>query len=303
MHILQTNVDGFELKRGKVRDIYDLGDKLLLVATDRISAFDYVLPNCIPEKGKVLTGLSVFWSSLLKNCKYHLITTDQNKFPTEFQGEEFVGRTMLVKKFKVIPYECVVRGYLCGSAWQEYQATGGVCGILLPKGLKENQQFPIPLFTPATKAKTGHDENISFERLAVGVGLGLAQELRHQSIKLYIDAAQHAWQNGIIIADTKFEWGLANLGQGTTSGLYSSHELVLIDEILTPDSSRFWALDEYELDVPMPSFDKQYVRDWLINSGWDKSSPPPSLPDDVVSNLSKKYLEAYKLIVGRTLCL
>ncbi len=299
--VLETNVSNYPVKRGKVRDVYDLGavntlgykgEKLLIVATDRISAFDYVLANGIPEKGKVLTNLTLFWLDFLQ-CKSHLITPDQKDFPSEFQTPEFADRSMLVKKLKVIPYECIVRGYLCGSAWQEYQKHGTIAGKKMPKGLRQNQQFPKPMFTPSTKAESGHDENITFEQLEKDIGYSLANALRYRSIELYQEAAQHAWEKGIIIADTKFEWGMHEKSD------YYYEDIFLIDEVLTPDSSRFWPLDQYQFDVSMPSFDKQYVRDWLTNeANWDKNSPPPELPEEVANVTSQKYLEAYEKLTA-----
>ncbi len=292
MVLLQSNVPNYPVKRGKVRDIYTVGPTMLvIVATDRISAFDYVLPNGIPDKGKVLTQMSLFWANLL-DVYYHIISTDPAHMPDAFKTPELEGRCMFVEKAHVIPFECVVRGYLCGSAWKEYQKTGEVCGIKMPKGLKENQQFPNPIFTPATKAETGHDENISFAVLADALGQELASELESRSIGLYMQAAEHAWNNGIIIADTKFEWGQLP---------HASNDLTLIDEILTPDSSRFWALDKYKLGSTMPSFDKQGVRNWLEKSGWDKNSEPPKLPAHVVRATREKYLEGYKRITGKDL--
>jgi phosphoribosylaminoimidazole-succinocarboxamide synthase len=268
--------------RGKVREMYDLGDRLLMVASDRISAYDVVLPTPIPDKGKVLTGLSVFWfgrtGQIVPN---HLITTDV--------PEEVAERAIVVRKLDVFPVECVVRGYLSGSGWKEYRQSGSVCGIALPPGLRESDELPEPIFTPATKAELGeHDENIDFERAVEIVGdRGLMEELRRISIELYRFASDHARSAGIIVADTKFELGRDNEGN-----------IVLADEVLTPDSSRFWPLDSYEPGGPQPSFDKQYVRDWLDSSGWDHTPPGPELPDDVVSNTRQKYVDAYERIAG-----
>jgi phosphoribosylaminoimidazole-succinocarboxamide synthase len=288
--MLQSNVQGFPMRRGKVRDIYELGtNMLIIVTTDRISAFDYVLPNAIPDKGKILTAMSLFWAEKLE-AFYHSISTDPNQMPEAFRTPELAGRSMMVERAEVIPFECVVRGYLCGSGWKDYQRTGEVCGIKLPKGLKENQQFPTPIFTPATKAETGHDENISFQQMADALGAELASELEQRSIELYVQAAERAWHAGIIIADTKFEWGRLK---------HASGDLCLIDEVLTPDSSRFWPLDQYRLGGSMPSFDKQFVRDWLDQSGWDKNSPPPALPDEIVAKTMDKYIEAYERITGK----
>lgn len=284
--MLKSNIEGFPVKRGKVRDIYELGpSKLIIVTTDRISAFDYVLPNAIKDKGRVLTQLSIFWSDVL-SVYDHFITTDPMQMPEAFRTPELAGRTMLVERAKVVPFECVVRGYLCGSAWKEYQKNRTICGIKLPFGLKENQQFPKPIFTPATKVENGHDENVSFRYMTKEIGIDLAEELEFKSIEIYSNAAEIAWEKGIIIADTKFEWGLTN------------NKIILIDEILTPDSSRFWALDQYRLGESMPSYDKQFVRDWLETSGWDKNSQPPVLPNNVVEETRSKYIEAYTKLTG-----
>lgn len=290
--MLQSNVPNYPVKHGKVRDIYEVGPTMLvIVATDRISAFDHILPNGIPDKGKVLTQISFFWADLL-DVYYHIISTDPENMPKAFQTPELIGRSMFVEKAKVIPFECVVRGYLCGSGWKDYQKTGEICGIKLPKGLKENQQFPTPIFTPATKAETGHDENVPFSKLVDALGLELASDLESKSVGLYMQAAEYAWNRGIIIADTKFEWGQLP---------HSSDDLTLIDEILTPDSSRFWALDKYRIGSTIPSFDKQGVRNWLEKSGWDKNSPPPELPAHVVRQTRAKYLEAYKRLTDKEL--
>lgn len=290
--LLQSNVPNYPVKRGKVRDIYDVGATMLvIVATDRISAFDWVLANGIPDKGKVLTQISLFWADYL-DVYYHIISADPEHMPAAFKTPEMEGRAMFVEKAKVIPFECVVRGYLCGSGWKDYKKTGEVCGIKLPAGLKENQQFPSPIFTPATKAETGHDENVPFSKLVDVLGNDLASELESRSVGLYMQAAEYAWNRGIIIADTKFEWGQLS---------HSDDDLTLIDEVLTPDSSRFWALEDYQLGVSMPSFDKQGVRNWLENSGWDKNSQPPELPTEIVEQTRQKYLEAYKKITGKEL--
>jgi phosphoribosylaminoimidazole-succinocarboxamide synthase len=276
--------------RGKVRDTYDLGDRLLIVATDRLSAFDVVLPTPIPDKGRVLTQLSAFWFDKLHHIvPHHLLTT------TEFPGElaphakTLRGRAMLVRKTEPLPIECVVRGYLSGSGWKEYKASGRVCGIPLPVGLRESDELPEPIFTPATKAQTGHDENIPFEQAAELVGEGVALRAREVSLEIYRQAAAYAAARGIIIADTKFEFGLAG------------GELVWIDEALTPDSSRFWPADQYEPGKGQPSFDKQYVRDYLERIGWSKQPPAPVLPADVVAATSEKYREAYRRLTGREL--
>jgi phosphoribosylaminoimidazole-succinocarboxamide synthase len=289
--LLQSNVPGYPCRHGKVRDIYDLGDKLIIVATDRISAFDWVLPTGIPDKGRVLTGLTLFWLGHLGGAN-HLLSTNLQEMPEPFarQADVLRGRTMLVRKAQVVPIECVVRGYLAGSGWKEYRRDSKVCGIALPAGLRESQLLPEPIFTPATKEETGHDINISFEQMAKISGDSVARELRQRSIDLYRRAAEYARTRGIIIADTKFEWG--NLPDG---------ELILIDEVLTPDSSRFWPVDQYQVGKSPPSFDKQFVRDWLETTTWDKNSPPPELPAEVVSRTRAKYLEAYEKLTGKPL--
>jgi phosphoribosylaminoimidazole-succinocarboxamide synthase len=286
--VLQTNIPGLPVRRGKVRDVYDLGDRLLLVSTDRISAFDWVLPTGIPDKGRVLTQLSAFWFGLL-NEPNHLLSTDVDAMdlPHTANKAELAGRTCLVRKTRVVPIECVVRGYLAGSGWKEYSQRGTVCGIGLPKGLIESDRLERPIFTPSTKAETGHDENISFERTAQAVGQDMADQLRCRSVDLFMRGADYARQRGIIIADTKFEWGTVN------------GELILIDELLTPDSSRFWPADQYQPGRSQPSFDKQFVRDWLETTSWDKNSPPPTLPDDVVVRTRQKYVEAFERLTGK----
>jgi phosphoribosylaminoimidazole-succinocarboxamide synthase len=293
-NIYETNVPNFVCKRGKVRDTYAYGDTMLIiVTTDRISAFDWVFPNTtIRDKGKILQGISSYWADAL-NLRYHEINTDLNHLPEDFRKPEFEGRAMLVEKADVIPFECVVRGYLAGSAWKEYKQTGEVCGIKLPSGLKENQHLIKPLFTPATKAESGHDQNVTFDYMAGKIGLDLAAELESLSLDIYSEASQIAWNRGIIIADTKFEFGVLP---------HSSNVLILIDEVLTPDSSRFWPLEDYKLDGPINSFDKQFVRDFIEQSGWDKNSPPPALPEDVIMKTRDKYLEAYEKITGHSLC-
>jgi len=277
--------------QGKVRDLYDLGDRLLLVATDRISAFDFVLPDPIPFKGEVLTKLSLFWFDLLGDVvPNHLLSADTADLPAQFapHADWLRGRFMLVKKAKVFPVECIVRGYLAGSGLKEYQRSGNVCGIELPAGLVESSRLENPLFTPSTKAEIGdHDENISLERMIEIVGEAAASELRDKSIAVYSAAREHAASRGIIIADTKFEFG-------TIDG-----RITLVDEVLTPDSSRFWPADSYAPGAPQPSFDKQYVRDWLESSGWDKRPPAPPLPRDVIEATSAKYIQAYESITGR----
>lgn len=286
--VLQTALAGFPVRRGKVRDVYDLGDRLLLVSTDRISAFDWVLPSGIPDKGRVLTQLSAFWFTLLEEPN-HLITTEVEAMglPPEVDRAGLAGRTSLVRKTEVVPIECVVRGYLAGSGWKEYLQSGTVCGITLPPGLVESSALAEPIFTPATKAQTGHDENVSFERTAEIVGQQTAEELRQRSIALFKRGAAYALERGIVIADTKFEWGQVD------------GKLILIDEVLTPDSSRFWPADQYQPGRSQPSFDKQFVRDWLETTSWDKNSPPPPLPDDVIVNTRRKYVEAYERLTGR----
>jgi phosphoribosylaminoimidazole-succinocarboxamide synthase len=291
MPLLQSQIPDYPCRRGKVRDVYDLGDRLVIVATDRISAFDWILPSGIPDKGRVLTALTLFWLKRL-GVPNHLLTTNLADMPAPFAARpgELEGRTMLVRKAEVVPIECVVRGYLAGSGWKEYWQRGTVCGLTLPPGLRESQQLPEPIFTPATKEESGHDLNIRFEQMAALTGAAVADELRRRSLDVYRQAAEYARQRGILIADTKLEWG--RLPEGT---------LILIDEVLTPDSSRFWPLDQYQPGSSPPSFDKQFVRDWLETTGWDKNSPPPELPADVVSRTRAKYLEAYERLSGKTL--
>ncbi len=286
--LLATEIPGIPCRRGKVRDIYDLGDRLVIVASDRISAFDWVLPTPIPDKGRILTGLTVFWLNLLK-VPNHLISTHLEDMGPEFvaRREMLEGRAMLVRKAQVIPIECVARGYLAGSGWKEYKQQGTVCGIALPPGLVESQQLPEPIFTPATKEESGHDININFEEMARRVGRETAECLREKTLALYRQAAEHARRCGIIIADTKLEWGRLPDGQ-----------IILIDEVFTPDSSRFWPADQYRPGTSPPSFDKQFVRDWLEATGWDKSSPPPPLPAEVVEKTRAKYIEAYERLTG-----
>lgn len=285
--LLESQVPGFSCRRGKVRDVYDLGDRLVIVATDRISAFDWVLPTGIPDKGRILTRMTLFWLDLL-NEPNHLLSTNLNDMGPAFvaQRSALEGRSMLVRKAAVVPIECVVRGYLAGSGWKEYRQHGTVCGIPLPSGLLEAQQLPEPIFTPATKADSGHDENISFNRMVQITSNDLAEELRRRSIAVYRRGSEHARERGIILADTKFEWGHLPTG-----------ELILIDEVLTPDSSRFWPADAYRPGANPPSFDKQFVRDWLVTCGWDKNSPPPPLPEEVVCTTRDKYLEAQQRLI------
>jgi phosphoribosylaminoimidazole-succinocarboxamide synthase len=287
MVMLQSEIPGLTPRRGKVRDVYDLGDVLLFIATDRISAFDYVLPNGIPRKGEVLTRLSRFWFDRL-GVENHLLSDDPGsvQLPAGTDIRALQARTMVVKKTSVIPIECVARGYLSGSGWKEYQKSGTVCGIRLPAGLQESSRLPEPVFTPATKAETGHDENITFERTVELIGKSLAEELRELTLKIYAKGCEHAASRGIIIADTKFEFGLLD------------GKVILIDEVMTPDSSRFWPADAWQPGRGQASFDKQFVRDWLETSGWDKNSPPPTLPDDVVQKTSARYIEAWERITG-----
>ncbi len=291
--LLETDLSSCALgkRKGKVRDVYDLGDRLLLVATDRISAFDWVLPSGIPDKGRVLTGLSAFWFDRLPVAN-HLISTDLENARLELPGDErrhLDGRTMLVRKANVVPFECVVRGYLSGSAWKEYRATGTVCGLTLPRGLVESARID-PIFTPATKAATGHDENVSFETMASAIAIETAITLQSMSLEVYGQAADYSAARGLILADTKFEWGFDE----------ETGELLLVDEALTPDSSRYWSRESYRPGGPQPSFDKQFVRDWLETSGWDKSSPPPELPADVVAMTRAKYVEAFERLTDRS---
>ena len=288
--VMQTEVEGFPVTRGKVRDIYDLGERLLIVTCDRISAFDVVMPNGIPRKGEVLTRISQFWFSRI-GVNHHLIEVIEDDAPEGFAShvDELRGRSMLVRKTKVLPIECVVRGYLAGSGWKEYQRDGTVCGIKLPAGLKQCAQLPEPIFTPATKAVEGHDENVSFEQACALSDERLLRIARDRSLSIYGEAADYARQRGVIIADTKFEWGL------------DGDELILIDEVLTPDSSRFWPADDYAPGRDQVSFDKQYVRNYLETLDWGKTPPGPRLPDDVVANTSAKYLDAYTRLTGKKL--
>lgn len=286
--LLQSHVLGVPCRRGKVRDVYDLGDTLVLVATDRISAFDWVLPTGIPDKGRVLTALTLFWLDFLR-MPNHLLSTDVGDFGPAFAAhhDELQGRSVLVKKTEVVPIECVVRGYLAGSGWKEYQASQSVCGVALPPGLRQAEKLPEPIFTPATKEESGHDINISFDRMKQLVGDALADELRTRSLDVYRRAGAHAEAKGVLLADTKFEWGRLPSG-----------EIILIDEVLTPDSSRFWPASEYRVGVSPPSFDKQFVRDWLESTTWDKNSPPPELSADVVEKTRQKYVEALQRLTS-----
>jgi len=291
--LLETDLGAGALpkRRGKVRDVYDLGDRLLLVATDRVSAFDWILPTGIPDKGRVLTGLSAFWFDRLK-VQNHLISSDLDGAKLDLRNEEqqlLAGRAMLVRKARVVPFECVVRGYLSGSAWKEYRATGTVCGLALPAGLAESDRID-PIFTPATKAATGHDENVSFETLASAIGTKVADMLKSVSLDVYGLAADYCTARGLILADTKFEWGFDD----------QTGELLLVDEALTPDSSRYWSREAFRPGRPQASFDKQYVRDWLEATGWNKASAPPELPDEVVAMTRAKYVEAFERLTERS---
>ncbi len=278
------------MARGKVRDIYDLGDRLLIVATDRLSAFDVVMPTPIPDKGRVLTQLSLFWFHLLKDViPNHLISATDFPAPFDRFQDDLAGRSMLVRKTQPLPIECVARGYVSGSGWKEYKASGTICGIPLPAGLQESDKLPEVIFTPATKAATGHDENISFERAAEMIGADLAGKVRATTLEIYRRAAAYAEPRGILLADTKFEFGLLN------------GELVWIDEALTPDSSRFWPAAEYRPGGPQPSFDKQFVRDYLERVQWPKTPPGPELPPDVVAATRAKYRDAFRILTGRDL--
>ncbi len=279
------------VRRGKVRDVYDLGDAYLFVATDRISAFDVVLSPGIPDKGVVLTQISNFWFEYFDDeLENHILAEDFDRFPDHISRfEELRGRSVVVKKCEVIPVECVARGYLAGSGLKEYQASGTVCGIPLEAGLVSGSRLSKPIFTPATKAETGHDENISFEQMCQIAGEPLARDLRRLTMGLYLGAAEFAKERGIIIADTKFEFGLIG------------DRIIWIDEALTPDSSRFWPADQYAVGTNPPSYDKQYVRDWLETTGWDKTPPAPMLPDEVVQKTREKYLQAYRQLTGETL--
>ena len=289
--IRETNFAGIApMARGKVRDIYDLGDRLLLVATDRLSAFDVVMPTPIPDKGRVLTQLSLFWFDLLKDViPNHVLSATDFPAPFDKFRDDLAGRSMVVKKTSPLPIECVARGYLSGSGWKEYKATGKICGIALPWGLQESDKLHEVIFTPATKAAAGHDENISFERAAEIIDKDLAERVRNITLEIYRRAAAYAAPRGILLADTKFEFGLLD------------GELIWIDEALTPDSSRFWPVPEYRPGGPQPSFDKQFVRDYLERIQWPKTPPGPTLPPDVVAATRAKYREAYRLLVGREL--
>jgi len=280
--LLRCDIPGFTSKSGKVRDVFDLGDRLAIVASDRISAFDWIMPTAIPGKGRLLTAMTKFWLSELK-VPNHFLSDDIQTLPQAFREQAAVltGRTMIVRKAEVVPFECVARGYLAGSGWKEYRTSSTVCGIPLPPGLRESEKLPEPIFTPATKAETGHDINVSFAQMAQAIENDLAEELRRRTLAVYSQAAEYAERKGIILADTKLEWGTLPDG-----------EIILIDEVLTPDSSRFWPEETYSAGKPPPSFDKQFLRDWLETTGWDKASPPPELPVDVVERTAAKYREA-----------
>lgn len=279
-----------EPRRGKIRDIYDLGDRLLIVATDRISAFDVVLSPGVPDKGSILTRLSTFWFRRFEpEVLNHLLETDVDRFPPILSAhrELLEDRSVLVRKCQVVPFECVARGYLAGSGWKDYQRSGSICGISLPAGLQEAERLPFPIFTPATKAESGHDQNVSFDSMAEAIGRELASRLRELTLSIYERAASYAATRGILIADTKFEFGLDAEGR-----------MVWIDEALTPDSSRFWPAASYRPGGSPPSYDKQFVRDWLESTGWDKNPPAPQLPKDVVQGTRERYLEAYETLTG-----
>ena len=287
--LLKTSFPQYPCRSGKVRDVYDLGDRLLMIATDRISAFDVVMPNGIPDKGRVLTQISVFWFEFLRQVTpNHLLSASLSDLPADVRKDEFDGRFMLCRKAKVAPIECIVRGYLAGSGWKEYGKNSSVCGIKLPPGLKQCSKLPEPIFTPSTKAEQGHDENISFEQGCGIVGRDTMEELRDKSLMIYKQARDYAATRGIIVADTKFEWGRDDSGR-----------LILIDEVLTPDSSRFWPADQYAEGRDQPSFDKQFVRDYLDQVGFDRNPPGPILPPEVVAKTRQKYIEAFTKLTGR----
>ena len=287
--LLTTCIGHYPKRSGKVRDIYDLSDRLLIVATDRISAYDVVMPNGIPDKGRVLTQISAFWFARLADLTpHHLLSTELADLPEDCRNEEIAGRFMLCQKADVVPIECVVRGYLAGSGWREYKAAGAVCGVTLPKKLKQGSQLPQPIFTPATKADSGHDENITFDQAADLVGRETITALRDRSIAIYTHARDYAADRGILVADTKFEWGRLPDGK-----------LILIDEVLTPDSSRFWPAESYSPGRDQPSFDKQFLRDWLDEIKFNRAPPAPLLPQEVVQATRDKYVEAYTRLTGQ----
>lgn len=286
--LLQTQLP-FPKRQGKVRDVYDLGDRLLMISTDRISAFDWVMPNGIPDKGRILTRLSLFWFEML-GVEHHVLSDQLPSEIAAMEGSEaLVGRTIVTRKASVVPFECVIRGYLEGSGWRDYLATGEVCGIGLPAGLKQCDALPNPLFTPATKAETGHDENVSFKHMVAALGSEVAEELKERSLEVYRKGNAYAKERGIIVADTKLEWG------------WYQDRLILIDEVLTPDSSRFWPASHWKPGGPQASFDKQFLREFLDRSTWDKNSPPPELPREIVEQTRERYLEALVQITGRGL--
>ena len=293
--LVTTNLPGIRrVASGKVRDVYEIGGNLLIIATDRISAFDCILPQGIPDKGRILTRMSLFWFDFLKSVvPNHVITANVDEYPAELRSfrDQLDGRSMLVKRCRMEPIECVARGYVSGSGWKDYKATGAICGITLPAGIRESGRLPEPIFTPATKAETGHDENISFDRAAQIVGRQTAALLRDLTLSVYAKAAAHAESRGIILADTKFEFGWSTASE-------DSGTLLLADEALTPDSSRFWQRDEYAPGGPQKSFDKQFVRDYLETLDWNKQPPAPSLPDDVIAKTAAKYHEAYTRLTG-----
>lgn len=278
-----------KVRRGKVRDLYDLGDALLLIATDRVSAFDWVLPTPIPGKGRMLTGISSAWFAALSDVPNHLITDDVARMPAAVQPyrKELAGRTMLVRKLSIVPVECVVRGYLAGSGWDSYTKTGEVCGVALPPGLQKGSRLPEPIFTPTTKEEKGHDLPMTYAEMEKAVGASWARRLKEASLSVYRRAHDMAEKKGILLADTKFEWGRAG------------DDLILADEVLTPDSSRFWPVEDYRPGREQPSFDKQFIRDWLGATKWDKQSPPPPLPDEIVGKTVERYREAYRRLVGK----
>jgi len=281
----------FPKRSGKVRDVYDLGDRYAIVSTDRISAFDYILPTGIPDKGRILTAMSEFWFAKFSDLEHHLLGNEfpHNALPEGTDASPLVGRTMIVRKAEVVPFECVVRGYLEGTGLQEYERTGQICGIRLPAGLVQCDRLPEPIFTPTTKAESGHDMNTTIENMASTIGVTLAEQLRQQSLAIFTRASQHALSCGIIIADTKFEFGIAD------------NRLILIDEVLTPDSSRFWSVNDYQPGRAQKSFDKQYVREWLMNSDWDRNSPPPPLPIEVVMQTRAKYSDALTRLTNKSI--
>lgn len=277
------------VRQGKVRDVYDIGEYYLMVASDRISAFDYILPTLIPDKGRVLTQISKFWFDYF-DVPNHLISTELEgiELPEDLSEDELAGRTMIVKKCAVVPIECVVRGYLVGSGWRDYQRTGAVCGIKLPRNLENCAKFPEALFTPATKAEEGHDENVSLDRVVEEVGPKTAAALKEKSLQVYSAGRDYAATKGIILADTKFEWG------------WHEGELILIDEVMTPDSSRFWPADQYQAGRDQPSFDKQFVREWLDGTDWDKNSAPPELPNQIIDKTREKYIDAFERLTEQS---